>query len=80
MTINGVTMKRSTLVRLGLNVKPIEFVVVFQKYMDDWRALDREYYRTPSWRIFKQLSITRKQAKLTQLFTARMIKHGIIKE
>lgn len=56
------------------------FIEAFMKYVADWRALEREYYRIPSWRWFKQLRNIKKREKLTRLYVARMRHWGIIKE
>ena len=54
-------------------------VTAFVKYVEEWQKLDAEYYRIPSWRIFKQLKNIREREKLTRVFTARMKHYGVIK-
>lgn len=50
----------------------------FPQYLAEWKKLEQEYYRIPSWRIFKQLQNIRKREKLTKAYSARMIEWGII--
>lgn len=54
-------------------------VTAFIKYVEEWRELDREYYRIPGWRIFKQRRNLKKRETLTRVFVARMKHHGVIK-
>lgn len=56
------------------------FVEAFMKYVADWRELERQYYRIPSWRWFKQLRNIKKRENLTRVYVARMRHWGIIKE
>lgn len=49
----------------------------FLAYIDEWQALDRAYYRIPSWRIFKQMSNIRKREKLTKAWIARCREYGV---
>lgn len=59
----------------------IHSVAVFEaltKYIADWRELERQYYKIPSWRLFKQLSNIRHRERLTKLFVARMKHWGVL--
>lgn len=55
-----------------------DFIEDFMAYIADWRELDREYSRIPSWRHIKQLRNIKKREKLTRLYVARCKKRGII--
>lgn len=61
-------------------MKSQDFIEAFFKYVNEWRELERQYYRIPSWRWFKQLRNIKKREKLTKLYVARMRHWGIIKE
>lgn len=56
----------------------VEMMAALQKYISEWQALDAEYYRIPSWRIFKQIKNIRQREKLTKAYTAKMKEWGII--
>lgn len=53
-------------------------IAAFFKYVEEWRDLERAYYRIPSWRVFKQLRNIKKRERLTTLYVARMKRWGII--
>lgn len=59
-------------------IDSVEFFEAFQRYINDWRKLEREYYQIPSWRIFKQLRNIRHRETLTRVYVARMKKWGIL--
>lgn len=59
-------------------IDSVAFFETFQRYVSEWRQLEREYYQIPSWRIFKQLQNIRQREQLTRVFTARMKKWGIL--
>lgn len=54
------------------------FIDAFMKYVADWRELERQYYRIPSWRWVKQLRNIKKREQLTRVYVARMRHWGII--
>lgn len=49
-------------------------------YIAEWQKLEREYYRIPSWRTFKQLKNIRQRERLTKAFTLKMKRWGVIDE
>lgn len=49
----------------------------FPQYLAEWKRLEQEYSRIPSWRTFKQLRNIRQREKLTKAYTARMKEWGI---
>lgn len=49
-------------------------------YIAEWHKLEREYYRIPDWRWFKQMQNIKRRERLTRVFTQRMKKWGIIDE
>lgn len=55
-----------------------DFPAIFIKYCNDWRELERQYYRIPGWRLIKQMQNIRKREHLTRVFTAQMKHRGII--
>lgn len=59
---------------------PVVILEQFKSYIAEWRELERQYYRIPSWRVFKQLQNIKQREKLTRLFTARMKNWGVIDE
>jgi hypothetical protein len=59
-------------------IDSVAFFEAFQRYVKEWRDLERAYYRIPSWRWFKQMSNIRQREKLTRVYTARMRHWGII--
>lgn len=61
-----------------MRIDSIAFFEAFQKYVADWRELERQYCQIPSWRIIKQLQNIRQREQLTRVYTARMQKWGIL--
>lgn len=55
-----------------------EFVDAFMAYVNEWCELERQYYRIPSWRWFKQMSNIRQREQLTRVYVARMKHWGIL--
>lgn len=69
---------------VAMNTTPEIFTALsvynaFMKYVQEWQALEREYYSIPSWRWFKQMRNIRQREALTRVYIARMRKYGIIK-
>jgi len=52
-------------------------LIEFMAYTADWKRLDQEYYRIPSWRWIKQMRNIRQREKLTKAYTAKMREWGI---
>lgn len=63
-----------------MRIDSVAVFQAFQRYIAEWRELERQYYQIPSWRLFKQLQNIRKREKLTRLFVARMKHWGILQE
>lgn len=59
---------------------PTVILEQFKSYVAEWRELERQYYRIPSWRVFKQLSNIKRREKLTRVFSQRMKKWGVIND
>ncbi len=53
-------------------------LIEFMAYSAEWRRLDYQYSRIPSWRTFKQLRNIKQREKLTKAYTAKMREWGIL--
>lgn len=60
-------------------INGVEIMVAFQKYISEWKELERQYYQIPNWRFIKQHRNVSQRMQLTRVFTARMKKWGVIK-
>lgn len=54
------------------------FPKALNDYIAEWRRLEAEYYKIPSWRIFKQLKNIKQREKLTKAYEAKMKDWGLI--
>jgi hypothetical protein len=54
------------------------FPKALNQYMAEWRQLEAEYYKIPSWRHFKQMRNIKQREQLTRLFATKMQKWGLI--
>lgn len=61
-------------------IDSVDFLQTFQNYVRDWRALEAEYYRIPSWRWIKQLQNIKERENLTRIYVARMKKWGLLQD
>lgn len=61
------------------SVSSEKFFTAFIEYVEEWRELEREYYKIPAWRIIKQIRNIKKRETLTRVYTARMKHWGVIK-
>lgn len=61
-------------------IDSVNFFQTFQNYVSEWRRLEAEYYRIPSWRWIKQLQNIKERENLTRVYVARMKKWGILQD
>ena len=52
----------------------------FIQYIEEWRALENEYYRIPNWRFIKKMHNIKSRETLTRVFVARMKHYGVIEK
>lgn len=54
------------------------FPKALNDYIADWRKLEAEYYKIPSWRFFKQMRNIKQREQLTKQFELKMKDWGLI--
>lgn len=54
------------------------FIRRFMLYVALWQQLEKDYYKIPSWRTFKQLANIRKRERLTKDFVKQSKEWGIL--